>query len=86
MTIPIDTAAVSWREIDGEIVVLDERTSVYFGLNHSAAVLWKRLVDGADESDLVQVLITSGVDPEQAVDDAAAFLDGLREQGILEPE
>ena len=39
--------ALEWREVDGEIVALDLRRSVYLAINPSGALLWPALVEGA---------------------------------------
>jgi hypothetical protein len=73
-----------WREADGEIVVLDLKASVYVSMNRSARVLWERLAEGADRSDLVDVLQKRyGISAEIAGRDVDAFLQGLQERAIL---
>ena len=38
---------VEWREIDGEVVVLDTEASKYLAGNRTAAALWSKLAAGA---------------------------------------
>ncbi|MBO9531432.1 MAG: PqqD family protein [Solirubrobacteraceae bacterium] len=77
-------ADVSFREIDGEIIVLDERTWRYLHLNGSGAVLWARLMEGGDAESLAAALITEyGIDQELADRDAAAFLADLLERELI---
>ena len=84
MTYTVGGPGVAWRETGGEIVVLDLDGSVYFGLNGTGAVLWKRLVDGADGADLAALLVHDfAVPAPRAAADVEAFLDDLRQHGLL---
>jgi hypothetical protein len=76
---------IDWREIDGEVVVLDRRQGRYLAVNPSGAVLWPALVEGATEETLVERLLSRYVvDREKARRDVGAFLDWLGERGLLE--
>ncbi|MFE0589815.1 PqqD family protein [Micromonospora echinospora] len=77
---------VVWREAGDETVVLDTTASVYFGLDRSGTVLWRRLAAGADLADLVAALTADApVDAVRATADVAAFVDALREHGLIRP-
>jgi hypothetical protein len=74
-----------WRESEGEIVALDAAVSRYFSANPSAATLWKRLVDGATEADLVDALCERYKVPRETAEaDVTAFLEQLSSRGLLE--
>lgn len=77
---------VAWRETAGEIVVLDLRGSVYFGLNGSAASLWRRLTSAATRADLIQQLQTQGADHARATADVDDFVTQLDHYGLLSRE
>jgi hypothetical protein len=80
------TDRVTWREVDGEIIVLDRPSASYFAINDSAARLWRMLVDGATTRRLVSELVDSyGIEEAQASSDADAFLTMCRESDLLEP-
>lgn len=74
---------VAWRETSGEVVVLDLEGSVYFGLNGTAASLWRRLTSTASRGDLVELLQSLGADAGQAARDVDAFLADLARYGLL---
>lgn len=79
--------AVEWREIEGEIVAIDLRHSLYFALNQTAALLWPLLVGGATRGELVRTLSDKwGVPAASAEGDVEGFLTMLRDQDLLEPE
>ena len=79
-------AGVAWRETAGEIVVLDLKASVYFGLNGTAASLWRRLAKSASRADLIEVLQSLGAEPVRASHDVDEFLVDLGRHGLLGSE
>lgn len=77
--------AVAWQEVEGEIVCLDLANSYYFSVNDTGTALFKLLMDGADPQSLATHLQTSfGISQERANADVSAFLQDLRERGLLE--
>jgi hypothetical protein len=78
------TSDVEWREIEGEVVALDLKTSRYLATNRSGAHLWNALVDGATREDLIQLLVAAFAIPtDQAASDTDAFVAMLTEQELL---
>jgi Coenzyme PQQ synthesis protein D (PqqD) len=76
--------SLMWREVDGEVIVLDKRTWTYMGINGSGAVLWKDLAEGAATHELVERLrSTYGIDAAAAARDVEAFLALLRTHKLL---
>ncbi len=75
---------LEWREIEGEIVVLDLRRSTYLAVNRIGALLWPRLAAGATREALLQRLVDDfGIQRSTAEHDVDAFLQELREQELL---
>jgi hypothetical protein len=75
---------VEWRELEGEVVVLDLRRSTYLAVNRTGALLWRRLVEGATRAELVEKLMDEfGLEPKAARADLDSFLAELREQELL---
>ncbi len=78
--------ALTWREVEGEVVAVDVRTSTYIAINKAGAVLWPALERGAPMDELAQSLVQRfGLVPERARADAAAFVAMLAEQDLLTP-
>ena len=76
---------IDWREIDGEVVVLDRREGRYLAVNPSAATLWPALVEGASEDALIDRLVERyTVDRDRARTDVRAFVGWLGDRGLLE--
>ena len=68
-------SAVAWREVDGEAMLLDLRTSTYLATNVSGAVLWRRLAEGTTRDELIQALVDGyAIGQDQAAADVDAFL------------
>ena len=80
----LNETAVSWREVDGEIIALQHTSSEYVSTNATGALLWKSLAEGASREDLIELVVHEfGIDKGRATADTDAFLDALAEQGLL---
>lgn len=83
-TLRLRQEGLNWREIDGEVVVLDVGQSHYLNLNPTGSVLWLMLADGATEHQLVEKLVAEfDVGESTARDDVSAFVASCRENGLL---
>lgn len=80
------TDATTWRELDGEIVVLDTKASVYFSIGGFGSRLWPLLVAGASKGILATEITSTfeGVSPEQAAADVDEFLASLFDLELIE--
>jgi Coenzyme PQQ synthesis protein D (PqqD) len=77
---------VAWKDVDGEVVALDEHAAVYLAANPAGAVLWRSLALGATREELAAELVREfGIDADRAVADLDAFLADLGGRGLLEP-
>jgi hypothetical protein len=75
---------LEWREIEGEIVALDRRSSRYLAVNRTGTALWPALREGATREELIGRLVSAyDVDEETAGRDLDAFLAALRERDLL---
>ncbi len=78
--------ALHWRVVDGEVLLLDERSGRYLALNSSGALLWELLVAGATRDQLARRLIQAyGIDRTQADRDVDALLGELASASLLAP-
>jgi len=83
-TLRLRQEGLNWREIDGEVVVLDTERSHYLNLNPTGSVMWLMLAAGATERQLVHRLTQEfEVDEQTARQDVASFLASCRENGLL---
>jgi len=75
---------VSWRELDGQIVVLDLESSKYVTVSGAGAVIWEHLVPGASIDEIVDALVeVFDIDQATARADTEAFLEDLRQRNLL---
>jgi Coenzyme PQQ synthesis protein D (PqqD) len=76
---------LTWREIDGDLVVLDLRSSTYLTANASATVLMKQLTEDRTDVELVQALTDAfGISPTQAEQGVRTFISELERNGLLD--
>lgn len=74
-----------WREIEGQVVVLDGRTWEYISVNETGRALWDLLVEGTTREGLVAFLLENyEVSLEMAQADVEAFLATLRDKDLLQ--
>ena len=77
--------ALEWRTVEGEIVALDLRRSLYLAINPSGAAIWPALVEGASRDELIERLCAEcGVSRQTAESDVDAFLSELESHDLLE--
>lgn len=76
---------ITWREIDGDLVILDLRSSTYMTANASGAVLMKELTEERTDDELVRALVDAyGITHDQAEADVRSFVQVLADGGLLE--
>lgn len=76
---------LTWREIDGDLVLLDLRSSTYLTTNASGTLLMKQLVADRTPAELGQALVDAfGIELSQAESDAAGFIAELDRNGLLD--
>ena len=76
---------VLWRELDGEIVLLDAEGNRYFGIEGVGVALWRHLQETTSLDQLLSRLESEhDVAPDKLREDVVEFLGRLREQGLLQ--
>ena len=70
------------------VVAVGKNASDFNGmvtLNESGEMLWERLLTGADEADLIKLLVDEyGVDEKTAADDVNEFILKIKGEGFVE--
>jgi hypothetical protein len=75
---------VTWREIDGELVVLDLARSAYLTTNRTGTVLLRLLVEERSVDELATALVREfGISPETARSDVEVFVRQLEDKDLL---
>jgi hypothetical protein len=75
---------VSWRVVEGEIVLLDLRTSTYLTFNGTATDLWVALCDGATVEALPGLLVEKyDISTDEAARDVEDFISDLQSRDLV---
>lgn len=76
---------LEWREVEGQVVLVDLAGGTYVAVNRSGAALWPLLAEGTTREALVARLRERyGLAADVAERDLDAFLVVLRGHGLLE--
>jgi len=76
--------AVLASEVDGEKVLLDAETGVYFGLNETGSRILDFLIEeGVEEAALTRFLEEFDAPPERTREDFLLFVSRLREKKLI---
>jgi PqqD family protein of HPr-rel-A system len=71
-------------QLDEELVLLDEKTGKYFGLNPVGSRIFQLLKESGDEAQVVAALRDEYDAPEEQLKtNVAAFISTLSEQGLI---
>jgi hypothetical protein len=78
---------IVFRDLEGELVLLNLNTGVYFGLDPVGTAVW-RLLDGSrSAAEIVTEMTTEyDVDPETCRADLDRFLENLRTNDLIETD
>jgi hypothetical protein len=81
------TSDVLYRDLDGELVLLDLRTGVYCSLDPLGTRIWTLTHEGCSLADVVRRVVEDyDVTPERFATDLLSFVASLREKGLVEVE
>ena len=76
---------VLYRELDGELVLLDLRHGVYYGLDAVGTEVWKLFGEARRLQDIAALMaVEYEVDEGQVAADVQALVTALREHGLVE--
>jgi hypothetical protein len=76
--------SLAWHVVGDDVVVFDLDGSVYLKLNGSARFLWELLTEPRTADELASSLVGRyGIADDCATEDVAAFVDQLRQRGLL---
>ena len=83
-TLRLKVEDVVWRDVDGELVVLELSAATYLTLNGSARLLWLTLTDGSTVEGLTSMLTDRyKISKETAKSDVELFLSDLKGRDLL---
>jgi hypothetical protein len=86
-TLRLDSARITWREVDDEAIAIDLDSAQYLSINKSGVGLLERLTAGTTYEEMADHLKEEfGIDQDTAMRDVRAFATSLRELGLLDPD
>ncbi len=78
---------LTYRDLDGELIVLDSTTGYIHQLNRTGTLVWGLLSEGVS-IDAIEARVSGefGLDPEMVRHDVLGFVEQLERAGLLEPQ
>jgi hypothetical protein len=75
---------IVWRDLDGEVVILNLESGIYFGLEGTGNDIWRLLAQGCSRAQLAKQLSADyEVSLEQVNADIDRFLAELHAKGLV---
>jgi Coenzyme PQQ synthesis protein D (PqqD) len=72
------------QEVDGELVLLDVESGLYFSLNEVGVSIWAAIEAGRNRADILRLILEEyDVDEAQASVDVDGLLAELRSRGLI---
>lgn len=80
----IDKENISWRLVEGEMIILNVETGDYFTLEGTGALIWEGIAQGKTEAQIVSHLIsTYAVNETVARADVSDFIKQLIKSNLI---
>ena len=77
---------VLYRDLEGQAVILDLSSGLYFGLNEVGTRIWTLMAEGRDISAIVQALAREFDADESTIErDVRDLVDVLRSRNLIAP-
>lgn len=76
---------VEFTAVDGEVVLLDRRSGVYFGLNEIGSLIWQGLVKNLSVDEILTAIEKQyEVDRRTLLADLSRLLDTMQAKGLIQ--
>lgn len=77
---------ISWRDVEGELVLFDTTTECYFALNGVASGVWREIARGRTVDAIVAELLQRyHSEGDELSRDVEAFVEGAIGRGLIVP-
>jgi len=84
MRFSIDREAIATKVIDGEAIIINLASGLYYSTDGVGAVVWERLAAGQSAAEILAALgETFGVGRDQLDGDVASFVSSLLAEGLV---
>lgn len=82
----VPNRSVVSAKVDGEAVLLNIDTGIYFGLNAVGTCIWEFLVEGKCQDEILDQMVAEyDVERERLESDFTSFMDLLLENDLVRP-
>ena len=76
---------VLWREIDGEIVLLDTKKGLYYGIEGTGTQIWRHMQENITLQQIMDAIANEvDVQKETLINDIRRFSEKLMKAGLIE--
>jgi len=74
-----------YRDLDGEVVILNMKSGIYCGLNEVGASIWQMIQEPTSVKDVLNCLLEQyNVEPERCERELLALLHQMSDNGLIE--
>ena len=81
-----DQEHVVAKVIDGEAIIMNLTSGVYYSMDGVGGFIWERLEKGSSAREIAKAIVSHfEVEEDRAAEDLAALLEELREEGVIIP-
>lgn len=81
----IDREKVFWRHVEGETIILNIESGLYYTVDGVGSLAWSMIVEGRpDDQILERILSTYDVSPESAARDLKRWVESLKKEKLIE--
>ncbi len=76
---------VLWREVDGEIVLLDTKKGLYYGIEGTGTQIWRHMQENLTLQQIMDAIANEvDVQKETLINDLRQFSEKLMKAGLIE--
>lgn len=80
----IDKEKVAWKEIEGEVTILDKKTAEFFNLNPTASRIWHLIQHGQAVESVIKYFVEFfNIEEKEAREDVIGFIEELSQKGFI---
>lgn len=75
---------ISWKEMDGLVIIVDLESGAYFSLNSTASDIWQAIVSGKTEEEVKKIISEKyEVEGETIDKDVSACIDSWLSENLI---
>ena len=80
----IDDNNVAWRNIDGEVVLINFNSGCHYSLNKIGSSIWLMFCDNKSQDDIIENIVKKyDISPKKAEDDLLDLVELLKKEDLI---